>query len=109
MGWGLSSNPIWVCKRLPFPGGKWRLKHSHLEQPLSHKGPAMCLHFSHCGERPSDWGKVLVAPSGPYCVQVALVRLSKRCWQIDQPSENFLSPSHMGGEWVFTTLPLRQG
>ena len=42
--------------------GDWN---SHLDEPLSHKGPTMCLHFSHCGGRASDWGRVLVAPSGP--------------------------------------------
>lgn len=43
------------------------------------------------------------------CAQMALVRLSRRRWQIDWPTENFLSPSYMGEEWVFTTLPLRHG
>ena len=40
MARGPGSSPVCVCKWLPFPGGKWRPKHSHLEQAWSHKGPA---------------------------------------------------------------------
>lgn len=101
--------PFGFARDCPSLAGSETEAQSFRSNPCSAQGPAMCLHFQPLVERPSDWGKVLVAPSGPCCVQVALVRLSKRYWQIDQPTENFLSPSHMGGEWVFTTLPSARG